>query len=240
MKVFNSTMFPHSPGLFYLAITQYLGFPKYGDEYKVMGVGRGHDLGRLRAHGGQRVDGRAGAAPRAGARQGRRARGLPRRHRGQRAARLRRGVPRHAERPAQAHGRDTPVPGGRLRHEQRGQRQDLRADAVHRCVRAAGRRRRGHGAGGGAVRQAHARRRPARLRDDQLVPGAGVRRRRNRGAAAGAQGALRAALARGAAGARRGHHRPRQGVGTDRWRSRQPAARDPRRRTASLVACVSS
>lgn len=30
--------FPHSLGLFYLAITQYLGFPKYGDEYKVMGL----------------------------------------------------------------------------------------------------------------------------------------------------------------------------------------------------------
>jgi carbamoyltransferase len=30
--------FPHSLGLFYLALTQYLGFPKYGDEYKVMGL----------------------------------------------------------------------------------------------------------------------------------------------------------------------------------------------------------
>ena len=30
--------FPHSLGLFYLAFTQYLGFPKYGDEYKVMGL----------------------------------------------------------------------------------------------------------------------------------------------------------------------------------------------------------
>ena len=30
--------FPHSLGLFYLAITQYLGFPHYGDEYKVMGL----------------------------------------------------------------------------------------------------------------------------------------------------------------------------------------------------------
>ena len=30
--------FPHSLGLFYLAITQYLGFPNYGDEYKVMGL----------------------------------------------------------------------------------------------------------------------------------------------------------------------------------------------------------
>ena len=29
--------FPHSLGLFYLAATQYLGFPNYGDEYKVMG-----------------------------------------------------------------------------------------------------------------------------------------------------------------------------------------------------------
>ncbi len=30
--------FPHSLGAFYLTITQYLGFPKYGDEYKVMGL----------------------------------------------------------------------------------------------------------------------------------------------------------------------------------------------------------
>lgn len=30
--------FPHSLGIFYLAVTQFLGFPKYGDEYKVMGL----------------------------------------------------------------------------------------------------------------------------------------------------------------------------------------------------------
>jgi carbamoyltransferase len=30
--------FPHSMGLLYTAITQYLGFPKYGDEFKVMGL----------------------------------------------------------------------------------------------------------------------------------------------------------------------------------------------------------
>ena len=30
--------FPHSLGIFYLAITQYLGFNNYGDEYKVMGL----------------------------------------------------------------------------------------------------------------------------------------------------------------------------------------------------------
>jgi carbamoyltransferase len=30
--------FPHSLGIFYTAITQYLGFPHYGDEYKVMGL----------------------------------------------------------------------------------------------------------------------------------------------------------------------------------------------------------
>jgi len=32
------TYFPHSLGLFYLAVTQHLGFPNYGDEYKVMGL----------------------------------------------------------------------------------------------------------------------------------------------------------------------------------------------------------
>jgi carbamoyltransferase len=30
--------FPHSLGIFYQAITQYLGFPHFGDEYKVMGL----------------------------------------------------------------------------------------------------------------------------------------------------------------------------------------------------------
>tara|TARA_Y100001968_G_scaffold333785_1_gene399463 strand:+ start:4965 stop:6752 length:1788 start_codon:yes stop_codon:yes gene_type:complete len=30
--------FPHSLGILYTAITQYLGFPNYGDEYKVMGL----------------------------------------------------------------------------------------------------------------------------------------------------------------------------------------------------------
>jgi carbamoyltransferase len=30
--------FPHSLGIFYQSITQYLGFPHYGDEYKVMGL----------------------------------------------------------------------------------------------------------------------------------------------------------------------------------------------------------
>lgn len=34
----DRTYFPHSLGLFYLAITHYLGFPNYGDEYKVMGL----------------------------------------------------------------------------------------------------------------------------------------------------------------------------------------------------------
>ncbi len=31
-------LFPHSLGIFYTAITQYLGFKNYGDEYKVMGL----------------------------------------------------------------------------------------------------------------------------------------------------------------------------------------------------------
>jgi carbamoyltransferase len=30
--------FPHSLGIFYEALTHYLGFPYYGDEYKVMGL----------------------------------------------------------------------------------------------------------------------------------------------------------------------------------------------------------
>ena len=38
LNVRGRSFFPHSLGLFYLAGTQYLGFPKYGDEYKVMGL----------------------------------------------------------------------------------------------------------------------------------------------------------------------------------------------------------
>jgi len=38
LAVLDHTFFPHSLGLLYLAITQYLGFKKYGDEYKVMGL----------------------------------------------------------------------------------------------------------------------------------------------------------------------------------------------------------
>jgi len=38
IRVDGQVEFPHSLGLFYLAITQYLGFMHYGDEYKVMGL----------------------------------------------------------------------------------------------------------------------------------------------------------------------------------------------------------
>src|SRR5918996_4116358 len=38
LEVLERVYFPHSLGLVYLAITQFLGFPKYGDEYKVMGL----------------------------------------------------------------------------------------------------------------------------------------------------------------------------------------------------------
>jgi carbamoyltransferase len=34
----GSVTFPHSLGICYTAITQYLGFPKFGDEYKAMGL----------------------------------------------------------------------------------------------------------------------------------------------------------------------------------------------------------
>jgi carbamoyltransferase len=39
MKIEGAITFPHSLGLFYSAVTQYLGFLKFGDEYKVMGLG---------------------------------------------------------------------------------------------------------------------------------------------------------------------------------------------------------
>jgi carbamoyltransferase len=38
ITVKGGTHYPHSLGLFYTAITQLTGFPKYGDEYKMMGL----------------------------------------------------------------------------------------------------------------------------------------------------------------------------------------------------------
>ncbi len=38
IEVEGRVWFPHSLGVFYQAMTQYLGFPHYGDEYKVMGL----------------------------------------------------------------------------------------------------------------------------------------------------------------------------------------------------------
>src|SRR6266481_4027466 len=38
IDVRGSVSFPRSLGIFYTAFTQFLGFPKYGDEYKMMGM----------------------------------------------------------------------------------------------------------------------------------------------------------------------------------------------------------
>ena len=38
MEIEDAIAFPHSLGLYYSAVTQYLGFLKFGDEYKVMGL----------------------------------------------------------------------------------------------------------------------------------------------------------------------------------------------------------
>src|SRR6266540_3940398 len=57
--------FPHSLGIFYQAITQYLGFPHYGDEYKVIGLApygqplfldAMHKIVRLLTNGGFELD----------------------------------------------------------------------------------------------------------------------------------------------------------------------------------------
>ncbi len=51
MQIDNWVEFPHSMGILYTAVTQYLGFPKYGDEFKVMGLaplGEPEYLDRLR------------------------------------------------------------------------------------------------------------------------------------------------------------------------------------------------
>ncbi len=38
LQVLDRVLFPHSLGILYTAVTQWLGFPKYGDEGKVMGL----------------------------------------------------------------------------------------------------------------------------------------------------------------------------------------------------------
>ena len=38
IKVLKRILFPHSLGILYTAATQFIGFPKYGDEYKLMGL----------------------------------------------------------------------------------------------------------------------------------------------------------------------------------------------------------
>ena len=38
IKVLDSVNYPHSLGVFYTTVTQFLGFQNYGDEYKVMGL----------------------------------------------------------------------------------------------------------------------------------------------------------------------------------------------------------
>jgi carbamoyltransferase len=51
ISTYGRVYFPHSLGIFYQALTQYLGFPHYGDEYKVMGLapyGRPSFLGAMR------------------------------------------------------------------------------------------------------------------------------------------------------------------------------------------------
>ncbi len=38
IAILDEVMFPHSLGILYTAVTQFIGFPKYGYEYKVMGL----------------------------------------------------------------------------------------------------------------------------------------------------------------------------------------------------------
>ena len=38
IEVLDSVNYPHSVGIFYTTVTQFLGFANYGDEYKVMGL----------------------------------------------------------------------------------------------------------------------------------------------------------------------------------------------------------
>lgn len=60
LTVEGRVLFPHSLGIFYQALTQYLGFPHYGDEYKVMGLapyGQPSYLPQMRGVVGLNADG---------------------------------------------------------------------------------------------------------------------------------------------------------------------------------------
>ncbi len=61
IRKYGQVGFPHSLGIYYLAMTQYLGFPHYGDEYKVMGlapygvpryIDKMQELVKLKSNGG--------------------------------------------------------------------------------------------------------------------------------------------------------------------------------------------
>ena len=57
LQVHGTVVFPHSLGLYYTALTQYLGFWKFGDEYKVMGLaayGQPEFLDEFRRQSGKR------------------------------------------------------------------------------------------------------------------------------------------------------------------------------------------
>ena len=65
LRLDRYTYFPHSLGLFYLAVTQFLGFPHFGDEFKVMGLapygdpaltGKLDGLVRITPDGGVQLD----------------------------------------------------------------------------------------------------------------------------------------------------------------------------------------
>jgi carbamoyltransferase len=66
LEILDDVMFPHSLGIFYTAVTQFLGFPRYGDEYKVMGLasyGRPSFLPQMREIVRLRDEGRFEADP---------------------------------------------------------------------------------------------------------------------------------------------------------------------------------
>jgi carbamoyltransferase len=60
LSIDGRVYFPHSLGVFYTALTQFIGFPHYGDEYKVMGLapyGEPRYLDEMRRIVRSRVDG---------------------------------------------------------------------------------------------------------------------------------------------------------------------------------------
>ena len=131
MNIHGSIAFPHSLGLYYSAVTQYLGFLKFGDEYKVMGLGaygEAEFLPEFRDAADTRTGSRAGSAHRAAAQKSRLLA----------AGALGGSVSWDVAAAGGRNGYEVGVLGGRCGVQLRSQRKDSAIDRFRECICASG------------------------------------------------------------------------------------------------------